>query len=273
MIVPLLLALSAASAKPAATPVAVAEPPVELSDIDQAIRVGRLEQAQIMIGRAMAGDQKGAHIDLILADLAFAQAKYDEALVRYKALLAVAPDDAMLLERAGISALKAGQADAAIDFLNRATKSPGASWRAWNARGVAADFQRDWTTADAAYAKAASLVPGEAEVVNNRGWSLILRGDWSKAVGFFEQAAISDPKSQRIANNLELARAALATDLPRRRAGEEDQDWAARLNDAGVAARLLGDKARAVAAFSQALEARGSWYERAANNLKAANSQ
>ena len=274
MIVPLLLALSAAAAKPAATsPAPAAEPPVELTDIDQAIRAGRLEQAQIMVGRAIAAGQAGAHVELILADLAAAQGKNDEALARYQALLAVAPDDAMLAERAGISALKAGKIDAAIDLLNRSTKWPAATWRAWNARGVAADYKRDWTTADAAYAKAAALAPEEAEIVNNQGWSLLLRGDWKNAVGFFERAAARSPKSPRIANNLELARAALATELPRRQPGEADQDWATRLNDAGVAAQIMGNRARAVAAFSQALEARGNWYDRAANNLKAANSK
>ena len=276
MIVPLLLALSAASAKPAATPVApvvAAEPPVELGDIDQAIRAGRLEQAQIMVGRAMAAGRTGTRVDLILADLAYAQGRYDEALARYQALLAVAPDDTMLAERAGLSALKVGKVDAAIDLLNRSTKWPAATWRAWNARGVAADYKRDWATADVAYAKAAALAPDEGDVINNQGWSLLLRGDWTKAVGFFERAAARDPKSTRIANNLELARAALSTDLPKRRPGEDDQDWAARLNDAGVAAQLLGNKARAIAAFSQALEARATWYDRAANNLKAANSK
>ena len=274
MIVALLLALSAAAAKPAAPPtMPAAEPPVELADVDQAIRAGRLEQAHIMVGRAMAAGQKGAHVDLILANLASAQGKNEEALARYQALLAVAPDDTMLAERAGISALKTGKVDLAIELLNRSIKWPAASWHAWNARGVAADYKRDWVTADESYAKAASLAPDEADVVNNQGWSYLLRGDWKKAVGYFERAAARDPKSVRIGNNLELARDALATDLPRRLPGEEDADWAARLNDAGVAAQLLGDKARAVAAFSQALEARGNWYDRAANNLKAANSK
>ena len=101
----------------------------------------------------------------------------------------------------------------------------------------------------------------------------LLRGDWSRAAVLFEQAAIRDPHSARINDNLELARAALASDLPKRRQGEDDKDWAARLNDAGVAAQIMGNKARAIAAFSQALEARSTWYERAANNLKAANSK
>ena len=68
---------------------------------------------------------------------------------------------------------------------------------------------------------------------------------------------------------LDNARSAIDADLPARRSDETDADWAARLNDAGMAAELRGDRARAVAAFARAIEARGSWYERAANNLAA----
>ncbi|HEX6660864.1 MAG TPA: tetratricopeptide repeat protein [Sphingomicrobium sp.] len=268
MIAPILLALDVAAASPAVQP-----PPPALNDIEQAIRVGRLEQAQLMVGRAMALGMKGAQVDLILADLAFAEGKNAEALVRYQQLLAVAPDDSMLAERAGIAALRLGNVALAIGYIEQATKSPNASWQAWNARGVVADLQRDWPGADVAYARASALAPDEAEVINNLGWSQLLRGDWTKAAGLFEKASARDPKSSRIANNLELARAALERDLPRRKPGENDRAWAARLNDAGVAALLLGDKQRAVAAFAQALEASGSWYDRAANNLKAANSQ
>ncbi len=76
-----------------------------------------------------------------------------------------------------------------------------------------------------------------------------------------------DGKSDRITNNLELARAALASDLPGRRAGESNEDWAVRLNDAGVAAELLGDRMRAVAAFTQALDAVPCGMIGASNNL------
>ena len=76
-----------------------------------------------------------------------------------------------------------------------------------------------------------------------------------------------DPKSARIAANLELARAAVSEELPQRRSGESEVDWAARLNDAGVIARVQGNKRKAVAAFTQAIQARSQYYTRAANNL------
>jgi len=111
------------------------------------------------------------------------------------------------------------------------------------------------------------LAPDRAEVLNNQGWSLMLRGRWADALPLLERAAAIDPKSHRIADNLELAKAALSEDLPRRQSGESDADWAARLNDAGVLAAAGGDRKRAVAAFAQALEASNSWFARAANNL------
>jgi Flp pilus assembly protein TadD len=110
-------------------------------------------------------------------------------------------------------------------------------------------------------------------VINNQGWSMLLRGDWASAIPLFEQAVLLDGKSRRIADNLELARAALSADLPKRRADEDGHDWAARLNDAGVAAEMLGQKKRAVAAFTQALDASPIWYDRASNNLKALGEQ
>jgi Flp pilus assembly protein TadD len=182
----------------------------------------------------------------------------------------VNPGNSLLAERAGISALKLGDTAAAKPLIERATKAANPSWRAWNARGVAADLERDWNTADAAYDQAAKAAPDEADVINNRGWSQLLRGDWKRAVDLFARAAALDPRSTRIANNLELARGAMAGDLPRREAGETDQAWAARLNDVGMAAQMMGNRQRAVAAFTQALEASGTWYARAANNLQAA---
>jgi Flp pilus assembly protein TadD len=207
----------------------------------------------------------------VLADLSFASGKYDEAAIRYQSLATRFPSNALFVERGGLSALKLGDVKRASPLLHRATKMRGATWRSWNALGVIADMKGEWADADECYDKAAQLAPEEADPVNNRGWSLLMRGEWQGARDYFARAAAIDPKSTRIANNLELANNALASDLPKRQPGETDSSWAARLNDAGVAASMLGDKQRAIAAFTQAINASGAWYERAANNLEALN--
>jgi Flp pilus assembly protein TadD len=238
-----------------------------LTEAAHAISAGRLEQARIMINESIKAGAKGEAVDRLLADLAFASGDYPAALAAYKILLGSHSGDLVLAERAGIAALRTGDTARAAILLERATTSPSASWQAWNARGVAADLRADWDVADVAYSKALALQPKRASVVNNWGWSLLIRGRWTEALEQLERAAALDPKSERIADNLDLARTAVSEDLPRRRPGESDSDWSARLNDAGVIARIRGDKQRAIAAFAQAIEARSQWFERAANNL------
>lgn len=263
MIFPALIAAAVAAAVPEASNSQY------LSAVARAIEAGRLDQARLMIGRAVASGAAGEQVERLMADLAYVSGKHDEALARYEQLLSKNPDDHMLAQSAGIAALKLGFVERALAHITRATEASNSSWRAWNARGVVADLHSDWVAADAAYARAEQLAPGRPEVANNRGWSQLMRGNWADAVGYFEEAAALQPASPRIANNLELARAALAQDLPARRPGESGRDWAVRLNDAGVAAQLNGNRAKAIAAFTQALEASEAWYWRAANNLAA----
>jgi tetratricopeptide (TPR) repeat protein len=134
---------------------------------------------------------------------------------------------------------------------------------------VASDRLRDWPGAERAYSAALSADPKQAAVWNNLGWSLMLRGRWADAVGPLTKAAALGPSEPRIAANLDLARSAVEGQLPRRRAGESGAAFAARLNDAGVMARLGGDPGRAAAAFAQALEASDRWFSPAAENLAA----
>jgi len=265
----MILSLLAASSLAAAAPVPVQPDPSLVKDAARAIDAGRLEEARLLISRAVSAGVSGVPIERLVARLAFASHKYQEALSGYKVLTASPHKDPTDCENGAIAALEIGRTADAEPLVQCAIEAPSASWRAWNARGVLADLTHDWTTADESYSRAHQRAPTEARVINNQGWSMLLRGDWAAAVPYFEEAASLDGKSERIANNLELAKAALAGDLPRRRTGESDRDWAARLNDAGVAAELLGEKQRAIAAFAQALDASPSWYGRASNNLKA----
>lgn len=236
-------------------------------EIDHAIQANRLEQARQMLADSMAAGQSGREIDRLTADLAFAKKDWGNALARYAALLQANPKDEISAERAAIASLMLGDSAKAATFVDTAIALDSGSWRAWNAKGVLSDIGRDWESADEAFAKAEQLKPDNSEILNNHGWSLILRGQWDEALTILEQAAILDPKSERIRNNLELARAALADDLPQRQPGESDMDFAARLNDAGMAAEQSGDRKRAIAAFSRALAVSDTWYARAANNL------
>lgn len=272
MMLPLAMLLALAQASPAATIPAEQgqlQSQVSLAEAGRAIAAGRLDQAKSILGVAIAAGAKGEPVDRLMADLAFALGDNEQGLKLYEALLAKHPDELLLLERAGIAALRLARVSQATAFLDRATRQPQAGWRSWNARGVAADRHGRWDEAGAAYAKAMMLDPSRAEVVNNNGWSMMLQGRWSEALSNFERAAALDPKLPRLANNLELAQSAVAAELPSRFAGEDDDSFAARLNDTGVVAAASGQVQKAEAAFAQAIELRSRWYARAAENLAA----
>lgn len=242
---------------------------VSPAEIAHAIDANRLEQARQMLADAAEAGESGPAFDRLQADLSFARKNWSDALARYGQLADDDPKDGRSAERAGIASIMLGEDKIAAGFIERAIASGTETWKAWNAKGVMCDNSGDWSCADEAFEKAGSLAPDEAEIMNNRGWSLLLRGDWAKALPVLEKAVEIDPGSSRAQNNLELARAAIAQDLPQRREGESDSDFAARLNDAGVVAAQRGDRARAIAAFSRALSVRDSWFPRAANNLAA----
>jgi Flp pilus assembly protein TadD len=268
----LLAAAIAATPAPSAPPSAPIAAPISLAEIDRAIAMRRFDQARLMIAAMVRGGASGAAIERPLAALSFATGHNADALARTLGLLQSAPGDALLLEQATIAALRLGDSVQAAALGKRAIAAPAASWRAWNAFGVIADATGDWGAADHAFARAEALAPGHYEVANNRGWSLLLRGDWEAAREVLEQAAGRAPDAERTANNLDLARMGLAGDLPTRRGDENSAAYAARLNDAGVAARMRGEPERARAAFAQAIEASASWYSRAGDNLAAVES-
>ena len=259
--------LLVAAALAAVTPTARPSPP--LAEVSHALAAGRLDQAGTMLATAIGAGASGDAVNRATADLAFAREDWARAAPMYARLSAQRPADALMVERAGLSALQLNDLATAVTLLDRATTLPGASWRVWSARGALADRQQAWEAADMAYARATALAPDRAEIVNNRGWSLLLRGRWREAEAALAHAAALAPASPRIADNLELARAALAADLPRRRTGEANDAWAARLNDAGVVAAVRGEQTRALAAFARAIELRAQWSRRTAANLAA----
>lgn len=245
---------------------ASASPGAPVAEAVHALASGRPAQARAMIARAVAEGATGPEVDRLLADLAMVEGRPAEALARYNALIVASPAPA-LFEQAGKAALAAGDPREAARLLDKAVAAPQAGWRAWNARAVAADRLGDWTTADRAYEIALDLAPDEATAWNNHGWSLMLRGRWEEALAALTRARALAPAIPRIAANLDLARAATEARLPERRPGESGSAYAARLNDAGVMARLRGDAAAAEAAFAQALEASERWFAPAADNL------
>ena len=80
--------------------------------------------------------------------------------------------------------------------------------QAWIGLAAAYDNLGRYELADRAYDQATSLLGETLEIVNNRGYSYMLRGDGKRALGQFEQALAMDPGNPVIANNIRILRLA-----------------------------------------------------------------
>jgi len=106
--------------------------------------------------------------------------------------------------RMGIEHFNRGHFGIAERYFRDATEKAPKDPTAWI--GLAASYDRiaRFDLADRAYAYAISLVGETTEVLNNQGYSYMLRGDLKAARAKFMQAYQREPNNPTITNNLQL---------------------------------------------------------------------
>jgi Flp pilus assembly protein TadD len=232
-----------------------------------ALQGGRLVQTELMLRTMSDQCREDRGFRELAASFSLKRGRAAEALQAYTALASERPDYPQYAAGAGRSAVVLGRTDEAIAWLAKATAA-GAGWEAWNALGAAYDRRSDWQLSALAYRKALALAPSEPSVLNNFGWSLVLQRRSADAVGYLESASRLAPNSQRIKNNLLVARAFVGHFPDARAPSESTSAHAARLNNAGYAAWTAGNVRAARSLLSRAIEESETDFSRARNNLQ-----
>jgi len=104
----------------------------------------------------------------------------------------------------GRSEYRANHFREAERHFRRATQLDSRSAEAWLGLAASSDRLRDFAQADRAYSKAREIAGPTAEVLNNQGYSYILRGDLKRARETLVAAKQLDPGNQFVQNNLAL---------------------------------------------------------------------
>jgi Flp pilus assembly protein TadD len=117
------------------------------------------------------------------------------------ALLGSDPSDDLAL---GKKQYRAGNFGLAERYFRRAVETHPRDAEAWVGLAAAYDRLRRFDLADRAYDQVVAIIGPTAEVLNNRGYSYMLRGDYPHARATLLAAAAKDPKNPYIKNNLEL---------------------------------------------------------------------
>jgi Flp pilus assembly protein TadD len=107
------------------------------------------------------------------------------------------------LER-GKTEFAAGRYPAAERHFRSATERHPENVEAWLGLAAVCDQQRRFADADRAYDRATELLGPTPEILNNRGYSYLLRGDYARARQTLLEARAKDPHSPYIKNNLDL---------------------------------------------------------------------
>jgi Flp pilus assembly protein TadD len=90
---------------------------------------------------------------------------------------------------------------AELHFRRAVEATPGRA-EAWIGLAASYDQMKRWDLADRAYNEALKITGPTPELLNNRGYSYLLRGDIRRASQDLTTAAAKDPENERIHNNL-----------------------------------------------------------------------
>lgn len=89
-------------------------------------------------------------------------------------------------------------------YFRRAAESHPRDGEAWLGLAASYDRLRRFELADRAYKQAILIAGGTPEVLNNQGYSFMLRGDYNRARAKFAEARALDPTNPYILNNIKL---------------------------------------------------------------------
>lgn len=104
----------------------------------------------------------------------------------------------------GRAAYRAGHFREAERLFRKAAQLDPRNSEAWLGVAASADRMRDFAQADKAYGKAREIAGPTAEILNNQGYSYMLRGDMKRARDSLTAARKLDPGNKYVENNLAL---------------------------------------------------------------------
>jgi Flp pilus assembly protein TadD len=116
-------------------------------------------------------------------------------------LLGNDPNDALSI---GKKYFRQGSYGLAEQQFRKAVETHPRDAESWLGLAAAYDRLRRFDLADRAYAQTIKLIGPTPEVMNNQGFSYMLRGEYGRARAILLAARAKDPKSPFIANNLRL---------------------------------------------------------------------
>ena len=157
----------------------------------------------------------------------------------------------------------------AFDMFTQAVEKDDSAWKAWLGLASLSDQARNWKKSDELYKKALKSTDDRALVLNNRGVSMVARGDSAAALVYFDMAEQISPNSERLKNNRDFAELGVNGGFKKVAYSHlTGKELAQKLNNHGYVEMIRGDRSKAEAYFVEAIDAHPSFYAIAHKNLR-----
>lgn len=233
----------------------------------EAFAAGDLDKALYLFVEAVSLDPQDSHSFYAIGAIHENRGNQALAMRAYSQAVEADPTHALAQQQLGAARLRTRDLDGAKTALEAAIAANPKLWRAHDLLGVVADMQERHDDAIGHYSQAIALQPSEPSLVNNRGYSWYLSGNYEAAEADFLLALRLDQDYDRAWKNLGLVRA-------RQQRYDEALTMMERVvarhiaaNDVGYIAMLNGDYARARQLLTQAISLSPRFYPTAVDNL------
>jgi Flp pilus assembly protein TadD len=164
---------------------------LRLARVGRVLRFAPLVVAAMALGACTATQTGGRTADIELTTASIAATSPGKPLDEVK-------DDVTL----GKEHYRATNYGLAEMHFRRAVETTGGDAEAWLGLAASYDQLKRFELADRAYARVLKLTGPTPELLNNRGYSYLLRGDLRRASRDLSAAVAGAPENERIHNNL-----------------------------------------------------------------------
>lgn len=236
-----------------------------LARADQALSDGDENLALYMYVRAYDLDKTNVYTLMRIGAIHEARGSSAMAARAYTGVLGVEPTHGGALQALGLIYLHSKRHEEARSLLEKAVESDASLWKSHNGLGVIADLRGDYSGAEAAYNAALKARPGDALLLNNRGYSLYLQGRYEEAERDFRASAAQGIEKAWLNLGLVFARQGHYADAVH--AMGRSAEKAVAYNDVGYIAMRQGDYSIAEQYFEKAIRVSPRYFEEARRNL------
>ena len=232
---------------------------------DNALTSGNMDLALYMYVRAYDLQKDNLHALMRIGGIHESRENFELATRAFTTVLRIDPKQMEALQSLGLIYLHEKRLDEAQILLERAIAENPDLWRAQDGIGVIADIHGEHGKAIAAFDAALAENPSAASVLNNRGYSLYLDGQYPEASRDFIAAAEMGVDRAWLNLGLVLARQKKYSEAVHTMTRMVAAEIA--YNDVGYIALRQGDIGIAETYFRKAIQIAPRYFEAAQRNL------